>query len=520
MGTASNHTDRRVIRTNRVTCARELPVVDEREAIRAGLGLLIFAALLPLQWDSLVSSSVGTLRYFHVGAAALVLLGAPAIRSHWNHLRVVSFPIVPAFFVSSAALTMTAIVFGGSLFNAIQALVYLVVGVAASACFLSALQHEGARGMVAQSGGVATLLALGGMWRGFRDYGVDLFGAYAQAAQGQQGLLLHGFRLVFEQGDESLRSQARHEVFGALLVAALLSYAVGTVSRVGNVIRFVATAAILVLIVLSLSRALLLAMALMAVLPLARVCVSGRLSRWSVPLGIGVVVGGFLAWDFVSGLVSGRLSDTRSYEGRLNSLDAFAAQDVVQRLLLGGGPLPVSTHNMVLDGLLLGGVIAGLASALVALRVIVLVGSGLGRFAASGSYLDAAATAAGMVAIVRMATSGGGQLHLVSWVAIGLLLAATVRSKYAPSAHRDHSLFTTTRDPARSTVGASPDSSLLSVSVSELSPIARAKPTGVTATLVSRPAKPIRPSTQRSKAGLAAPPSVSGASISRLFKLQ
>jgi hypothetical protein len=188
------------------------------------------------------------------------------------------------------------------------------------------------------------------------------------------------------------------------------------------------------LMILSLSRAVTLAAFLPLLIALVRLFVRGRVTAPVIVLtGLGLAATPWLlppAWRL---LESRFLEDTGSYEARLGALSDLTLGDVGLRLFLGGGDLILSTHTMIFDAALRGGLLAGLAAAVVVFVFFRHTGRALLAYFATAQVAALAATGAGCLVLVRAFTGGSGLLHLVEWSAFGLVLAAAIlRSPGAP----------------------------------------------------------------------------------------
>jgi hypothetical protein len=119
-------------------------------------------------------------------------------------------------------------------------------------------------------------------------------------------------------------------------------------------------------------------------------------------------------------------SDTGSYDARLAALDAGTSRELADRLLIGGGDFGRSTHTMVLDATLRGGIVAGVAAVIVIGVFLRHTVRAAGAFKASGDVAAIAAFGLGSLALVRAFTGGGGLLHLVEWCAVAALVVAEI----------------------------------------------------------------------------------------------
>jgi hypothetical protein len=230
----------------------------------------------------------------------------------------------------------------------------------------------------------------------------------------------------FGLNDETVMGNIRHEVFGALLVAACLASAC-TLLRPFQDRRlarlYVAGQGLAVLLLLlSLSRSVMLALAAWPLLALLKQGLTGRITPRFAGAGV-ILVGGIAVLGAVGVLqvLWVRFTqDTGSYEARDELLQQ--AYDNLGRSLATGGvsTTSASSHNFVIDTWLRSGIVASLA----ALVVVVLV---CGLFVALAFTLphepDWMLPVTAMIAlpVVRMFTAGGGVIPPVQWVGLAIV---------------------------------------------------------------------------------------------------
>lgn len=393
---------------------------------RCAVGVLALLATLPLLWQSLAQTPLGTVRIFHFGALALALIGRPEPGAFRNVTRA-SHPLVPALVFFTAAMTAFAAMHESFWVNPVQNAVYAAVGLYAGACFLTAYRDDRGRRLLVWAAPLTMGVFLVVFGRSMQTAGVNPLAAYRAALLGDRGVILHDvFRVVFTVsggGEEEVLSQTRHEIYGALLIAACVSHMVARGrSHVVRLVVLVSELVIAALILTSLSRAVILAGALLVTLVLVRMVLRAHIPASAVfVVLILAAVAPFVAHPLTRIVVDRFLYDTQSYEVREGAWQAYTAPDTLSRLAVGGPALPVSTHTMIGDAFLLGGVVAGVSALLIAVMV-------LGRmwYACAAEWIDrhdpAALAAAGIVglAAVRAFTSGGGLLALAMWCAVGI----------------------------------------------------------------------------------------------------
>jgi hypothetical protein len=394
--------------------------------------VLCLLATLPLLWQSLATTPWGTLRIFHLGALALLLVARPQVGA-FREVRRAVHPLGPALLAFTFILTTFGVLYHDYWVNPVQNYVYAYIGLYAGACFLTALRHEKGRAILVWAAPVTLVTFLAVFGRSMQAAGVDPIAAYRQAILGHRNVILHEvFRRVFSASageDQDVLSQARHEVYGALLVAGCISAMV--LRGASGLVRLgiaVCELVIFMLILTSLSRAVMVGAALLLLLFLVRVLLRGHIPVPALLTGLGVLAAmPFLMRPIMSIVIDRFLYDTESYEGRASAWRAFAAPDTVSRLVAGGGPLERSTHTMIGDALLHGGLAAGLAAIVLVFGVLVRIYCQCaGWWLARRDFAALAAAGAVGMATVRTFTSGGGLLHLAMWSAVGLTAAFVV----------------------------------------------------------------------------------------------
>src|SRR3954471_2302174 len=82
-----------------------------QRSVRCALGVLALLATLPLLWQSLAQTPLGTVRIFHFGALALFALGRPEDRAWQAVLRALR-PLGPGLLFFTVAMTACAVAYG------------------------------------------------------------------------------------------------------------------------------------------------------------------------------------------------------------------------------------------------------------------------------------------------------------------------------------------------------------------------------------------------------------------------
>src|SRR3954452_13074448 len=115
-----------------------------QRAVRCALGVLALLATLPLLWQALAQTPLGTVRIFHFGALALFVLGRPGVGA-FRAVLLALRPLGVGLLFFSVAMTVCAAAYGNYWANPVQNAVYAGVGMFAGACFLTALREDAGR---------------------------------------------------------------------------------------------------------------------------------------------------------------------------------------------------------------------------------------------------------------------------------------------------------------------------------------------------------------------------------------
>jgi hypothetical protein len=424
-----------------------------RRATRAAAGLVIFFASLPLQWQTLASTPLGALRWFHVGALSLLVLAPPTTRS-LAEIRARTRPITGALVVLTLMLLAAAVSYGAtSQLQPVQHFVYVLLAICIGSALLTVVADHQARRVAAWSGPVALLSFVLMFGRTLDSAGIGPTVVVSGLVSADPAsAFIRFFRVTFHSVSQVEAVNTRHEMFAALIVASCVSF----ICRPSGRLRVVVNASMVVVAIatlFSLSRAVILAGCLPVALATLRSVLRNRVSLYALAL-IGIVLAvSPVAIPPIWTLLTQRFTeDTGSYDARLAAIADGTSGDFVGRLLFGGGDLGRSTHTMVLDATLRGGVIAGLAALIVIgvfLRHIIRAAR---AFMDSGDMATLAAFGAGSLALVRAFTGGGGLLHLVEWSGVAAMVVAEI-ARQRRFGCADDSAAPTTSGPTKSDLG-------------------------------------------------------------------
>lgn len=408
-----------------------LVVVDRRSA-RCAAGVLAFMATLPLQWQALASTNLGTLRWFHIGAIVMLVLARPAdVVAPWRVARL--FP--SALAVTTALLLLTGIAYGGGVdgpiwIDSVQQAGYVGAAMYAAAAIATAIRSSLGRRILVWSGPVSLVVFVSVFAAAVRDAGVDVEIVFARALTGDPSVLLAGlYRVSFSAGqDVEVLSNARHDIYVALLVATFLSgLAFVGAGKMGQSAAALAALGAFTLAIASLSRSVMLAIVLMFAIVLIR-AVSRSFLNFSTLLAVGLTMtAAVLVGPVVLPLLYARVvTDTASYDTRIAAFGDFFPGEVAARLLGGGGQLEISTHTMVSDAALRGSWVAGCAAIVIVWVFLRHFFRAWSSYQTDRSVRDLSAIGAGCLLLVRAFTTGGGYLNIAVWMAFGIVLVAEI----------------------------------------------------------------------------------------------
>jgi len=408
--------------------------VEPRVDGAARVALLLFFAVLPLQWFLVPGLPGGAQRLHVLAIAAFAVFGLVHYRWHvfMPVLRVALPVVIPvAVFVTMWAATSLyhSLPLRGSMQEAVQLLALVVVGTVLyrGASYPSTRVIEAAR-WTALAAGVSLVVALG---VSMAANGVNPGSVFAQTvASGDPEVLQKElFKSAFAGygfSSEEVQGNIRHEVMGAVLIAMCLSSAAARLRpfsnpRAARVYRFsIGLGAALILI--SLSRSVMLAAAIWVLLAVVtqarRMGVTKRqLAVVSTALAVLLIL---FASGFASVIYVRFTQDTASYEGRDRLLgQALAA--IPQHFWTGGiDPSGASSHMFIIDSTLRAGFLGGLAALITVVMVVTLFLQLTRRLPTEPAWmLPVTATLA--LPIVRFFTAGGGVIPPAQYVALGIV---------------------------------------------------------------------------------------------------
>ena len=390
--------------------------------------LLLLLMVLPLQWFL-----VGGLR-LHI-LAMLLFLVASLVATPPRYVGTV-VGVTWAFVAANAALSLTWIsanrYHGLGMREPVQQLAYLAVFLSVAAVVHRALLSSRTAWVDTMRwlALVVSLILVAAMAISMSINNIDPAQVFATSVASADPELLQKqlFKAAFVGfgfDEEAANGNFRHEVFAALLLAMSVSSACAGLrpfdSAVARRLYQVSMALAAVLIVLSLSRSVTLALAVWPVLALVRAFLAMRMTP-------GLAVRAVLAAAGVAALAAtGALTvvwvrftqDTTSYESRDGLLEqAFA--NIRRHAITGGVPTASeSSHNFVLDSWLRAGVFAALAAVVV---LVLLVGAlvSLLTLLPRGPVWTLPVCMMFVLPLVRLFTSGGGEIPPVSWVGLGI----------------------------------------------------------------------------------------------------
>lgn len=411
-----------------------------RQARVAAIAALLFMAPLALQWQVLADTPLGIVRLFHIGAATMMVLYLLSVRSLHAIFRELRL-LVAAMSLLTGLAIMTALNYGGRPAQAVQNFLYFIVGLMFAAVLYTAMTHDSGRRILVWAAPLSVTWLLIEASQNLAANGVEPLTQVRQAiASVDSTQLIYGvFREGIMSGGSSESASVRHEMMAAIMATILVTLLARRVRRHQAVLATAACATGGVIVLLSLSRAVLLAVAAVGLAAAVRVVFRSSLSRTALALGFALFASLIAVGPNLGRLLYARMfTDTGSYEARLNAF-SIAPDELRNRLLAGGPNLDVlqSTHTLFFDALFQSGWLAGIA-ALVVIGVFVRYTYGaFSRYFDTRSVIDLVAFAAGMLVTVRAFTSGGGYLHQVEWAAFGLLVAIAKISRMAAETGTD-----------------------------------------------------------------------------------
>jgi hypothetical protein len=391
--------------------------------------MLALTAVLPLQWFV-----VGAGLRLHM--AAILLVAAVVLGTHRGHLASRVVRLTEPFVIANFALTVIWVFanryHGFGVRQPAEQMLLLVAFVAVGVAVLAILRSPDRRGveLLRWSTWVCMVSLVVAMTFSMAANGVNAADVFARTITSADPEILQRelFRSAFGGfglAEESVMGNIRHEVFGALLMAMCVSSACRLLrpfaTRLQSATYLLGQGLAVLLLLLSMSRSVILALAIWPLLGLLRQLLVGRVTPRGAGAGILLIgTGGLLAAVGVLQVLWVRFTqDTGSYEARDNLLQQ--AYDSLGRSMATGGvsTKSASSHNFVIDTWLRAGIVASLA----ALIVVVIV---CGLFIALAFTLPQEpswmlpVTALLALPVVRLFTAGGGLIPPVQWVALGV----------------------------------------------------------------------------------------------------
>lgn len=391
--------------------------------------ILALTAALPLQWFV-----VGAGLRLHM--AAILLVAAVVLGTHRGHLTSRVVRLTEPFVIANFALTLIWVFanryHGFGVRQPAEQMLLLVAFVAVGVAVLAILRSPDRRGveLLRWSTWVCMVSLVVAMTFSMAANGVNAADVFARTITSADPEILQRelFRSAFGGfglAEESVMGNIRHEVFGALLMAMCVSSACRLLrpfaTRLQSATYLLGQGLAVLLLLLSMSRSVILALAIWPLLGLLRQLLVGRVTPRGAGAGILLIgTGGLLAAVGVLQVLWVRFTqDTGSYEARDNLLQQ--AYDSLGRSMATGGvsTKSASSHNFVIDTWLRAGIVASLA----ALIVVVIV---CGLFIALAFTLPQEpswmlpVTAMLALPVVRLFTAGGGLIPPVQWVALGV----------------------------------------------------------------------------------------------------
>lgn len=388
--------------------------------------------MLPLQWFGIASTPLGEGRVHQLAmlSFAFCVFVHYRLRAHTAVARS-AFVFIVANAYMIAAVAALSLYHGQAPNPAYQQLLYLgVFGAVATYFYRAASNLEPGGVEILRWASAATCVsALVGFGVSMAINGVNPGAIMAQTiASGDPELFQKEvFKSAFAGfglSEDIVQGNLRHEVFGAVLLAMLVStwaMRVGSAPTKRQVAIYrAATLTGVALLAISLSRSVIIAALILPVLAIIRSARRGELSTAQLVIffGSAAAVGVLLVSGLGLVIVNRFLNDTTGYESRAGNYDKALAAVPDYWVTGGYDTSGVSSHNFLLDTLLRNGVFAFIPA-------VVIVGVVLVTFAMLATRLYRLPTfmvpvaAALALPLVRMGTSGGGLIPPVEWLALG-----------------------------------------------------------------------------------------------------
>lgn len=394
-------------------------------------------SLIPL-WINLGASQFAALRLFHIMGAVLFLLTI-AKATYRRSFAAIFIQHWPFFFCFAGFLAITLILaasYEQPYFDArmiFRQVFYMTVAVSFGAV-ITAEPQAGFRAAVLFA--VLAPLALAATVT------VSLAATGASAASllsfaiknADPDIIIFGLfkSAVVDESGEDVRANLRHALAGLMLTAALLPFAFsGVRSRLATLLTWGGLASGIGLAMISMSRAVMLAVTLVIAVTAIRITTAATTSWPLFLLIFACLLAVTIGVSPVGDLIFSRFFDqTDSYGGRTAALQ-LALADIQYNPWIGldGVDRKVSAHNFILDALRGGGIFAGIFALCAYVSLIVtwwrlVTSSPPGRDDRHCVMRASACAAIGVLPLVRLMTAGDGLLHQTEWLALGVMLCA------------------------------------------------------------------------------------------------
>lgn len=398
--------------------------------------LAVFAAL-PLQWFVVGSTPLGAGRVHQLAILAFTAAVFVRYRARVHRpVLAVSLPFVVANGCLLVIWVATSVYNGDRPFGPVQQGLYLAAFVAIGTIVYRAAAglEPGLLDALRWAAVWATVALIVGLAYSMLVNGVNPIPVFSRAIATANPELLQRelFRTAFTgfgYDEEAVRGNIRHEVFGAVLAAMYVSvWAARLRPLVTSGQRLVFNAALVVgsvLLLVSMSRAVLLAAMVWPMLSVLRSVSTFRVSGRQVAL-LFTALGGVLlaiASGFASVLWVRFTQDTSSYEARDDLLQQAYA-NIADNFFTGGVETAgASSHNVVLDTWLRSGVFGAIAATVIVVVLIGLWASLIVRIGIEPEWMVPVAAALALP-VVRLVTAGGGLIPPIQWVLLGFVAGA------------------------------------------------------------------------------------------------
>lgn len=399
------------------------------------LGLVVFATL-PLQWFVVGGTPLGIMRLHQTVLllAVLIIFIVRPLRSN-TLVMGVAMPFI------ALNVLMLAVWSAVSLFNGevprtpVQEMLYLGVFIIFGSYLARAASgaEPGALALLRWAGLAAAVTLVIAFGLSMLGNGVNPLNVLQNtiASADPEVLQKELFRSSFVgygYDTDTVRGNIRHEVFGAVLAAMYVSvWAEGLLPGGGRarLLRRIGLVMCAGMLLISMSRAVLIAAAVWPLLALFRSAWNSSVTRRQVTIFYTAAIGfGLLVISGIAGVVWVRFTqDTQSYESRGGLYDrAFAS--IRQNFWTGGVETAgESSHNFVVDAWLRGGFFVALLAAAIMLVLFLSWGNTILKLPSDPVWMLPIA-AAFALPLDRMLTAGGGLIPPVSWVTLAIIAGA------------------------------------------------------------------------------------------------